>query len=60
MEGLTFEELQNQKKEVADFIVSIMNRSSEDLQTMRLIMFGMDLQKEIHNQTQKGGKLCTS
>ena len=38
MEGLTFEELQNQKKEVADFIVSIMNRSSEDLQTMRLII----------------------
>lgn len=49
--GFSFEELQNQKKEVADFIVSIMNRSSEDLQTMRLIMFGMDLQKEIHNQT---------
>ena len=49
--GFSFEELQTQKKEVADFIVSVMNRSSEELQTMRLIMFGMYLQKEIHNQT---------
>lgn len=50
-DGFSFEELQIQKKEVADFIVSVMNRSSEDLRMMRLIMFGMDLQKKIHNQT---------